>query len=156
MQFNAQTRPISGLLFSVNGQVGKFIYRSQNPDTGKGFNLGSTLTVDPTSRLKSSFTISYARLSDFEDGQLFYSGYILRNTTSYQFTRKLFLRAIFEYNSFGDSFNVYPLLSYKFNPFTMLCAGMTQDLQYYDSEEEYLFKPVSHQYFIKLQYLFSK
>ncbi|MFH0761122.1 MAG: DUF5916 domain-containing protein [Bacteroidota bacterium] len=151
---NVQSNPVRGLSAIIGGQIGRFIYRSQNPEMGKGYNLNATLTVDPTSRLKTSFSLSFARLNDLDDGTLFYDGYILRNTTSYQFTKKLFLRAIAEYNSFSNSFNVYPLISYKFNAFTMFCAGMTQEFQNYE-EEDYPFRPVTHQYFIKLQYLFS-
>ncbi len=147
--------PVRGLSAGISGQVGRFIYRSQAPQMGDGYNLTATLDLEPASRIKTGFSASFAKLSDLEDGNEFYNGYIIRNITSFQFTKKLFLRAIFEYNSFGDSFNVYPLISYKFNAFTMFCAGMTQDLQNYE-EQEYLFRPTAHQYFIKLQYLFSR
>jgi putative transposase len=50
-------------------------------------------------------------------------------------TRKLFIRAIGEYNTFSESFNIYPLVSYKFNAFTMFCAGMTRDYQEYNLDE---------------------
>lgn len=153
--FQVITKPMRGLTVNVMGEVGKFIYRSQNPVMGRGYNFEGTLGLEPTSRLKTTFNVSLARLNDLNDGTLFYDGYILRNTTSYQFTKKLFLRAIAEYNSFSNSFNIYPLISYKFNAFTMFCAGMTQDYQNY-KEEDYPFRPVNHQFFIKLQYLFSK
>jgi len=149
------TIPLRGVTLGLEGQIGRFIYRSQNPVMGKGYNLTASANFEPGSRIKSDFDVSFARLDALESEQNFYNGYIIRNITTLQFTRKLFLRAIFQYNSFSNSFNVYPLISYKFNAFSMVCAGMTQDLQNYQ-EEDYMFRPVAHQYFIKLQYLFSK
>jgi hypothetical protein len=151
----ASAIPVKGVSLELTGQVGRFIYRSQNPVMGKGYNLTGEIGLEPGSRLRSDFSVSFARLDGLESSENFYNGYILRNITTFQFTRKLFLRAIFQYNSFSNSFNVYPLVSYKFNAFTMVCAGMTQDLQNYQ-DQDYIFRPVAHQYFIKLQYLFSK
>jgi hypothetical protein len=153
--FQINTIPVKGVTLGLSGQFGKFIYRSQNPVMGQGYNLTATANFEPGSRVRSDFAFSYARLDGLETEATFYNGYIVRNITTLQFTRKLFLRAIFQYNSFSNSFNVYPLISYKFNAFTMVCAGMTQDLQNYQ-DEDYMFRPVAHQYFIKLQYLFSK
>jgi hypothetical protein len=85
----------------------------------------------------------------------FYEGHILRNITTYQFTRQLFLRNIVQYNTFSSTFSIYPLLTYKFNAFTMFCAGTTRDLIDYN-EKNNNFRTSGYQYFIKLQYLFSK
>lgn len=153
--FYFRSTPLKGLSLSVSGQFGKFIYRSGTPVMGKGYNLTSALTLDAASRLKTSFTWTVAELNDFKDGTEFYSGHILRNITTLQFTRKLFLREITQYNTFSKTFSAYPLLNYKFNAFTMFCAGMTQDLISYQ-QEDFNFKTSGYQYFIKLQYLFSK
>jgi hypothetical protein len=112
------------------------------------------MDLEPTTRLKTSFSLTSAELNDFEDDKRFYKGYILRNITTYQFTRKLFFRGITQYNSFGKSFSIYPLVSYKFNAFTMFCAGMTRDLYNFE-QEDYKFETSGYQYFVKLQYLFS-
>lgn len=152
--FNIRSVPVKGLTLSVNGQVGKFIYRISSPVMGKGYNLTSTLDIEPFSRLKTSFSWSIAKLNDLEQNTEFYSGHILRNITTFQFTKKLFLRDIVQYNSFSNTFSIYPLISYKFNAFTMFCAGMTQDLMDY-KQEGYAFKNIGYQYFVKLQYLFS-
>jgi hypothetical protein len=153
--FYMETIPVKGLVISLEGQAGKFIYRSSTPKMGKGFNLTSSLDIEPTSRLKTSFSLSFARLNDFEKNTEFYNGYILRNITTFQFTKKLFLRDILQYNSFSKTFSIYPLISYKFNAFTMFCAGMTQDLMDYE-RPDYAYKNVGYQYFVKLQYLFSR
>jgi hypothetical protein len=153
--FNLETTPIKGLTISVMGQSGKYIYRSSSPVMGKGYDLSSSLDLEPFSRLKTSFSWSAARLRDFEDNTEFYNGHIFRNITTYQFTKKLFLRDILQYNTFSKTFSVYPLITYRFNAFTMFCAGMTQDVMDYD-QPDYAFKNVGYQYFVKLQYLFSK
>jgi hypothetical protein len=152
---NFRTTPVKGLSMTLIGQAGKFIYRSSSPVMGKGFNLTSSIDIDAASRLKTSFSWTMAELNDFEDGTEFYKGHILRNITTFQFTRKLFFREITQYNTFSKTFSAYPLLNYKFNAFTMFCAGMTQDMISYKLED-YSLKTSGYQYFIKLQYLFSK
>ncbi len=153
--FSVMTSPVKGLNLSVATQTGKFIYRTSVPRIGKGYNISSSVQIEPGSRLKTDFSLSLAKLNEPETGDEFYNGYILRNSTTYQFTRKLFLRNIIQYNSFSDTFCVYPLISYKFNAFTMFCAGMTCDMMDYE-EDAYSFLPTRNQFFIKLQYLFSK
>jgi len=153
--FFVNSSPVNGLNVSFGLQTGKFIYRSSVPEIGKGYNLESSIQIEPGSRLKTGFSFSLAKLNSLDTGDEFYQGYILRNNTTFQFTRKLFIRNIIQYNSFSDSFCVYPLLSYKFNAFTMFCAGMTCDMKDYQ-EDVYSFKPTRNQYFIKLQYLFSR
>ena len=113
------------------------------------------LSLEPTSWLKTSFSWSTARQESIVSGDEFYNGHIFRNVTTVQFTRKLFVRGIGEYNTFSNSFNIYPLVSYKFNAFTMFCAGMTQDYQQYNLDESNFYKTTGHQYFVKLQYLFN-
>ncbi|MBK7134620.1 MAG: carbohydrate binding family 9 domain-containing protein [Bacteroidales bacterium] len=153
--FNLRSAPLKGLVLAVNGQAGRFIYRTTSPELGKGYNITASLELEPTSRLKTSFSWTTARLNDIEQNIEFYKGHILRNITTFQFTKKLFMREITQYNTFSETFSIYPLLSYKFNAFTMFCAGMTQDMLNYD-QEDYTFKTSGYQYFVKLQYLFSK
>lgn len=153
---NFMTTPVKGVSIAVSGQAGKFIYRTMNPVMGNGYNFSSTLEIEPISRLRSSFSWTVAKLNNADDNTRFYKGHILRNITSFQFTRRLFMRDILQYNTFSNTFSIYPLLSYKFNAFTMFCAGMTQDLVNYNQGEDFTFKTYGYQYFIKLQYLFSK
>lgn len=151
-----ESTPLKGVSLSFMGSLGKFIYRSSVPELGRGYNLETEFGIEPFSWLKASFSWSTARLNDTDTGNEFYNGHIFRNVTSLQFTRKIFLRSISQYNTFDQSFSIYPLLSYKFNAFTMFCAGMTQDYMDYNQEEPYSFKTTGYQYFVKLQYLFSR
>jgi hypothetical protein len=149
-----QSIPLKGVSISVSAQFGKFIYRSASPEMGHGYDVSSSLELKPFSRLKTSFMWSTSSLSSVNNDEEFYNGHIFRNITTFQFTRKLFLRQITQYNTFSKVFNIYPLISYKFNAFTMFCAGMTQDYLDYD-QEDYRFRTTGYQYFVKLQYLFS-
>jgi hypothetical protein len=153
--FMLETSPLKGVNVSFSGSAGKYIRRSEIPELGKGHNLETGLSLEPTSWLKTSFSWSTARLESIASGDEFYNGHIFRNVTTVQFTRKLFIRAIGQYNTFDNAFNIYPLVSYKFNAFTMFCAGMTQDYQEYNLDEGNMYKTTGHQYFVKLQYLFT-
>jgi hypothetical protein len=153
--FIMMTNPVKGVSASVVAQVGKFIYRSANPELGKGYTISSELELEPASRLKTGFSWTVARLDGLNTDVEFYNGHILRNITTLQFTRKMFLRNITQYNTFSRSFSVYPLITYKFNAFTMFCAGMTQDYLDYNTAD-YSFTKTGYQYFVKLQYLFTR
>jgi len=153
--FNISSTPVKGVSLSLNGQTGRFIYRTLTPVMGKGYTITSELDIEPVSRLKTSFTWTIAKLNDLKDSTEFYQGNIVRNITTLQFTKQLFLRNIVQYNTFSKTFSIYPLLNYKFNAFTMFCAGMTQDLLNYN-QPDYKFKTSGYQYFVKLQYLLSR
>lgn len=154
--FFGQTSPVKGVSLGIEGETGRFIYRTLVPQTGKGYNFTAVLDLEPVSRLKTSMSWTMAKLNDIDgDHEGFYKGHILRNITTYQFTRQLFLRNILQYNTFSSTFSIYPLMTYKFNAFTMFCAGMTRDLMDYGVSDTN-FKTSGYQYFIKLQYLFSK
>ena len=154
-QFMAETTPLKGVTVAFSGSAGKYIWRSEAPEPGKGYDLSTELSLEPVSWLKTSFSWSTARLESIASGDEFYNGHIFRNVTTVQFTRKLFIRGIGEYNSFSKSFNIYPLVSYKFNAFTMFCAGMTQDYLQYNQDDINIYRTTGHQYFVKLQYLFN-
>lgn len=154
-QFNIMSTPVKGISLALNGETGKFIYRTLEPVLGKGYNLTSELDLEPVSILKTSFTWTFAKLNDLKDNTEFYKGNILRNITTLQFTKQLFLRNIVQYNTFSKTFSIYPLINFRFNAFTMFCAGMTQDLLNYN-QPDYKFVTSGYQYFVKLQYLFSR
>ena len=151
---NFQTVPVKGVSITFMSDIGRFVYRTDKPVTGRGYNISSSVDLEPFSRLRTSFTWTTASLKDKVTGKSFFNGHILRNITSFQFTRFLFLRNILQYNNFTKTFNIYPLITYKFNAFTMFNAGLTRDLVSYETEG-YSLRTTGYQYFIKLQYLFQ-
>jgi Domain of unknown function (DUF5916) len=152
MFFNVYTTPSNEFEGGFNLEAGKFIYRD-TPEMGTGHNISVSATIKPTSRFRIDLSYSRARLRRITGGDLIYDGYILRANTTYQFTRELFLRLITEYDRFDRTVNVYPLLSYKLNPFTIFYAGSTYDGQNYDTTQPHNFVQTQRQFFVKFQYL---
>lgn len=150
--FFINSRPLNEISVSLDGQLGKFIYRTSSPTMGTGHRFGTSISLKPTSKLNISFTYNRARLSSVNTDELFYDGNIYRSTVKYQFTQEMFLRAIAEYNSFSKMFTLYPLFSYKLNAFTTFYAGVTNDYYNYGGDDG--FTTTDRQYFMKLQYLF--
>jgi hypothetical protein len=149
--FEVSTRPVSGLYFSFEGDVGNFILRSRNSTIGSGHNFNVTLQVKPTSQI--DITLSYIRSklrSNYTD-ELFFDGNIYRGVAIYQFNSEILFRTILQYDTFDKSFQIYPLFSYKLNAFTTCFAGITSN--YTDYQGEFGFKNTDQQYFIKVQYL---
>ena len=110
------------------------------------------MTLKPTSRLKIDLSYDRARLSSASRGTLFYDGYVGRMVGIYQFTPEMFLRSIYQYNSFTKTFNVYPLFNYKLNALTTFYAGLTNN--YLDYGPQHGFATTKRQFFLKMQYLF--
>lgn len=136
-------------------ELGKFINRDVNENiVGDGHNYGFWSTFKPVSQLVIENSYTYNDLSRQNNGGKIFSGYVLRNKSIYQFNRNLFFRLIAQYNSFGKSFDLDPLLSYKLNPFTIFYIGSTHDIQDYGSSPNYdRFVETNRQIFVKLQYL---
>lgn len=145
------SRPSSLLSLSYDGSFGRFIKRSDPVALGRGHTLSLSATVRPTSQLEIDLSYARARLSSIATDQLFYDGYITRATGIYQFTKEIFLRLIGQYDEFNGEIDVYPLMSYKLNPYTIFYAGSTYSLT--DYSDPFGVRTASRQYFVKFQYL---
>lgn len=144
----------------VNGggyfEAGKSIVRFAYPSyLGNLFTGELWLTINPLDRFRYDIDYSYSQLSK-DGGEKLYAGYILRNKFTYQFSKNLFLRVIGEYDSFDKKFSIDPLLSYKWNPFTIFYIGSTHRIYDYGDRGngDPRFKESSRQFFAKFQYLF--
>ncbi|OGU61366.1 MAG: hypothetical protein A2V66_15900 [Ignavibacteria bacterium RBG_13_36_8] len=149
--FGIVSRPISEISLTAEGTVGKFIYRTVSPIMGEGHKLSANLTLKPNEKLDITFSYSRARLSNVDSSDLLYDGNIYRLVGIYQFSQELFFRTIIQYNTFDNTFQLYPLVSYKLNAFTTFFAGVTSTFQ--DYKEDVGIINTGQQYFIKLQYL---
>jgi hypothetical protein len=150
-EISINSRPATYLTLSFDGAFGKFIKRNDDPAMGRGHNVWITADVRPTSQLEISLSYSRARLSSVATGELYYDGYITRATGIYQFTKQLYLRLIGQYDEFNSALDIYPLFSYKLNPYTIFYAGSTYSLTDYGTP--FGIHQTARQYFIKLQYL---
>ncbi len=154
LNFNVNTIP--QFLWGVNYSRGKSIVRFVEPSYigfSQSFQFNSTFK--PFQRFSLETNYSYAELANNSDlTDKLYAGYILRNKATYQFSKQLFLRLITEYNSFGNSFEVDPLLSYKINPFTIFYVGSTHSIEDLPVENNpSRFVETQRQIFLKFQYL---
>ncbi len=136
-------------------ELGKYIVRFEEPSyVGWGWNAEAWLTIKPLSNLVMENNYSYFELSKEKGGEKLYTGYIFRNKTSLQFTKKFFLRLVVQYDSFSKSFDIDPLLSYKWNPFTIFYIGSTHNLADVGSSPNHgRFRETRRQFFAKFQYL---
>ncbi|HUL44513.1 MAG TPA: carbohydrate binding family 9 domain-containing protein [Bacteroidota bacterium] len=150
-EITINSRPSKLLTLSFDGTFGKFIKRVDSADIGTGHTISAEATVRPTSQLVLDLTYSRSRLSSVATGDLFYDGYIMRGTAIYDFTAALFLRLIVQYDEFSGETDIYPLLSYKLNPYTIFYAGSTFSDN--DFGQVYGMRETSRQFFLKLQYL---
>ncbi|MEM8485400.1 MAG: DUF5916 domain-containing protein [Bacteroidota bacterium] len=142
----------------VELETGKAIARNvDTPELGKSFNYAAFATIRPTSRLSFEPTLSYSRLEDSDTGENFFSGYILRVRTNYQFSRRLFLRTVVQYNDFAERLEVDPLLTYRINPFSAFYIGSTHDYNTFPGRTQdasRFLQESRRQFFFKFQYLF--
>lgn len=138
-------------------EMGKYIVRFENPSyIGWGWNAGAWFTLKPINNLSLETNYNYSELSKVKGGEKLYTGYVIRNKTSFQFTRSFFLRLVVQYDSFNKSFDIDPLLSYKWNPFTIFYIGSTHNLaDIGTSTNQGRFLETQRQFFAKFQYLFK-
>ena len=136
--------------------AGKYIVRFEEPSfVGYGFDFELWSTFKPIDRLVMENSYYYSQLakSDY-GGEMLYAGYLLRNKTTYQFSKNFFARLILEYNSFSNQFNIDPLLSFKLNPFSIFYVGSTHRIsEMKDGPGRNRLVESERQIFLKFQYL---
>jgi hypothetical protein len=152
--FSNFSRRMSLELFLLRGLE---IHRnSDNPELGQSLSIDLSATVRPTDWISVSPSISYANLTDRETGDHFYNGYVTRTRISAQFTRRLTLRTVVQYNDFSERLEIDPLVTYRINPLTVFHVGSTHDLRSVDTTRrgyDSIFRQTERQYFFKFQYL---
>lgn len=133
-------------------QVGDEIARNlDTPAMGDEVFLETWTTIKPIDRLTIEPSIQYSTLD--VDGEEVFDGYIFRARTNLNFSRRLFLRLVTQWNDFSESFDVEPLLTYKINPFTLFFVGSTQSFREFGEPHD-RFVETDRQFFAKFQYLF--
>lgn len=146
--------PLEELEFGIDVDFGKYIYRTDDPEVGKGYRIEGSVTLRPTSRLHLNFSYDYSKLSSLNRSEEFFSGNILRLEGNYNFSRELSFRLISQYNSFDEQIQIYPLLHYKLNPFTKFYLGMTDYLEQLPGMDRLRsYRETNRQFFVKGQYL---
>jgi len=138
-------------------EFGKYIVRFQTPSyLGSGHNFEFWATIKPFEKLRNDINYNYSELSKSAGGEKLYAGYVLSNKISYQFNKNFFLRVLLQYDLFSRNFSIDPLLSYKWNPYTILFLGSSHDLnEIVNSSGFSKLYETDRQIFLKFQYLWS-
>ena len=123
---------------------------------GTGFNVFSS--IRPFSRLQVQLEMSSSRFVDRRDDTEVFDVKILRGFTTYQFTDRLQLRNITEFNSYDKKLGLNLLGTYRINAGTAFYVGYDDRYQQGDRIDETLFPASRYQrtnraVFTKLQYL---
>ena len=153
--------------------------------------VDASLSFKPIDRVKIDPSMSYSVSHDLDNSEELYENLVSRTRLQYQLTKALSFRLIFEYryrevwykymdqdteeiiryNSAIKNWNIFPLLTYRINPFTIFYVGMTgsyNDLgqsafdDYYSPRYYEYNRSIdrnwsldNRQFFMKLQYLFQ-
>ena len=108
-----------GGFFSYGDQV----FFGTAPFLGSGSQGRVFLTVRPLNRLQSQINITTSRLIDPLDETEVFDVKIYRALTTYQFTDRLLLRNILEYNTFSKTVGANVLFTYRVNSGTVFFIG---------------------------------
>ena len=126
-----------------------------------GRSTGGRLSVDvrPSSRLRSNFSLNFSRLVDPRDDSEVFDVKILRALTTYQFTDRLLVRNIVEYNTLSTRFDNNVLVTYRVNAGTVFFVGYDDHYRQGNRLDEALlptsaFLRTNRAFFTKLSYLF--
>ena len=163
--------------YSVTGNVGT----SRVISFGGGFNWGQQVrfsdtpflgdstsgnmfvSLRPFSRLQASLNMNTSRLIDPLDQTDVFDIEIFRAQTSYQFTDRLLLRNIMDYNTFDRTLGANLLVTYRVNSGTVFHIGYDDrykqgDLIFDDDGEQLFFttdfERTNRAFFMKMSYLF--
>ncbi len=126
-------------------------------------NCGFSIYLKPIDRITIEPNFDFTRMVAVDNKARYYNGYITRTRIQFQATKELSFRLVTQYNDFGRSWDLDPLMTFRVNSFSVFYVGSTYD--YGDiapmqrralsqNDIPTTWKMTSRQYFMKLQYLF--
>ena len=132
---------------------------SDSPFLGRAVEFDAGVTLLPTSRLRSQISLDTSRFTDPRTDAEVFNVKIWRAFTTYQFTERLLLRNISEYNTLSGKLGLNVLLTYRVNAGTVFYIGYDDRLQEGRRLDEDRFQTRSFErtrraFFMKFQYLF--
>lgn len=155
-----ETKPWAALGFGGNTNIGQGIYRDLDaPELADQRNVSLFANAKLGRRITSNLTWNYSRMDARDRDEKLFSGYILRNRFTVNFSQEWFLRLVVQWNDFSNRLDVEPLLTYRINPFTVFYLGSNSRIQQYGTDEydelaSDRWQETSRQFFAKLQYQF--
>ena len=142
---------------------GEQVRFSGTPFLGDSTSGNMFMSLRPFSRLQASLNMSTSRLIDPRDQTEVFDVKIFRTQTTYQFTDRLLLRNILEYNTFNRTFGANLLVTYRVNAGSVFYIGYDdrykQGHLIFDDDDEPLFfttdfERTNRAFFMKISYLF--
>ena len=156
---NASRRVGVGGFFNWGDQI-RF---SNQPFLGDGSSMNVFLNVRPSSRFQADLNINSSRLVDPSTMQDVFDVKIYRASSTYQFSERLLLRNITEFNTFDRTLGANLLLTYRVNSGTVFFIGYDDRYQQgdliFDDDDDPLFfttdfERTNRAFFMKISYLF--
>ena len=147
--------------FSVGGftNFGDQIRYVENPYLGRGTNANVFTTIRPFSRLQTELTLTRSNFVDTRVQAEEFDIRIYRAQTTYQFTNRLLLRNILDYNDYDRTMGGNLLVTYRVNSGTAFYVGYDDRYQQADVYNPEVFAAtdytrINRAFFAKLQVLF--
>jgi hypothetical protein len=94
-----------------------------DPYLGAGLEYDLNATVRPFSRLQAQLNLNTSRFTDVQNDMQVFNIKILRALTTYQFTGRMLVRNILEYNDYERTVGANLLLTYRVNAGTVFFVG---------------------------------
>ena len=153
--FAASRRLSAGGFFNWGDQI----RYGDDPFLGSGATATLFAAIRPMSRLNADLNLITSRLRDPRTSEQVFDVKIYRALTTYQFTNRLLLRNILEYNAFSGTLAANLLLTYRVNAGTVFFVGYDDHYQQGDLIDSTVFpttrfEQTNRAIFTKLSYLF--
>ena len=153
--FAASRRLSAGGFFNWGDQI----RYGDDPFLGNGTTATLFASVRPMSRLNADLNFITSRLHDPRSAEQVFDVKIYRALTTYQFTNRLLLRNILEYNAFSGTLAANLLVTYRVNAGTVFFVGYDDHYQQGDLIDSTIFpttrfEQTNRAIFTKLSYLF--
>jgi hypothetical protein len=138
--------------------TGAIYYDPTAPLQGYGNRLGGGIQYQPMEKLSFVLSLAYMDFYRDSDKEKLYDYAIIRSRNTFQLNKYLFLRAIFEYNTFRDRLTLDTLVSFTYIPGTVIYAGYGSALEKLEWDgQHYLesdrFMETKRGFFFKISYL---
>ena len=169
-RFFAVVSRIRQFSFGLGGNSGdQIFFDDENPYLGRDHGWNTFINLRLIPQLESRISIDTNRFVDaYNSEALVFDINIFRTVTTYQFTDRLLLRNISEYNSFDQNLSLNMLFTYRVNAGTVFYAGYDDHYRQADhimrdldgnGIDDRIFqstalKRTNRAVFLKLQYLF--
>jgi len=149
------TQPSRELRFGVNYNYGHRIAR-RDLEMGRESSWGAWADLKPIDRLMFDLEYRSVKSEGLDTGERLFSQSIFWSRTSLQFTRRLSLRIVAQYDDSDRAWDVDPLITYRLNSLSVFYLGSTRDYGDLAPGESGAsgWTLVERQYFLKFQYLF--